>query len=209
MSRVRPVVLRKRRAFSVVVGGAASESFAERGYAYVKGLRVLDDVTVAKLRVGLPLLFRGEFDSGVYPDEMHWREGISRDDAPREVGRRDGMVCRHMMFTAQSACTHISQCTVRPLRSVMICSDRQRVEGRSHGGLSGAKRAPRKARCFASRVGLGSNCTGRCGVDTPGVWPCWLPSRFGVHQQAIYSGGWPLNIFTVLIYCSSQTMQSP
>ncbi|CAM9554285.1 unnamed protein product [Ectocarpus sp. 6 AP-2014] len=84
MSRFRPVVLKQRR-FSVVVDGAASQSLAERGHAYVKGLRVLDDVTIARLRARLPLLFRGEFDTGVYPDEMHWREGISMDDAPREI----------------------------------------------------------------------------------------------------------------------------
>ncbi|CAM9606412.1 unnamed protein product, partial [Scytosiphon promiscuus] len=56
---------------------------AERGY--VKGNRILDHATVESLRSMLPLLFRGEFDTGVYPDEMHWREGISKDDAPREV----------------------------------------------------------------------------------------------------------------------------
>lgn len=122
MSRFRPVVLRQRRSFSGVVEGAASQSLAERGY--VKGLRVLDDVTVARLRVRLPLLFRGEFDTGVYPDEMHWREGISRDDAPREVGRYSVWCaatsgCRHMIFTMSThelygsvclgLCTHISQ----------------------------------------------------------------------------------------------------
>ncbi len=51
---------------------------------------MLDNQTVAGLQERLPLLFRGEFDTGVYPDEMHWREGISREDAPREVGRVSG-----------------------------------------------------------------------------------------------------------------------
>lgn len=51
----------------------------------MKGERVLDDATVQSLRSRLPHLFRGECDTGVYPDEMHWREGISKDDAPREV----------------------------------------------------------------------------------------------------------------------------
>lgn len=114
MSRFRPVFLtQRRRAFSCFIDGAASQRLAERGYVKVKGLRVLDDTTVARLRVRLPLLFRGEFDTGVYPDEMHWREGISREDAPREVGQ---MVCcnlaryRHIIFRAPSACgTHISQ----------------------------------------------------------------------------------------------------
>jgi len=30
-------------------------------------------------------LFRGEFETGIYPDEWHWREGISRPNAAREI----------------------------------------------------------------------------------------------------------------------------
>eukprot|EP00578_Thalassiosira_sp_NH16_P022206 CAMPEP_0181082206 /NCGR_PEP_ID=MMETSP1071-20121207/3499_1 /TAXON_ID=35127 /ORGANISM="Thalassiosira sp., Strain NH16" /LENGTH=357 /DNA_ID=CAMNT_0023163779 /DNA_START=110 /DNA_END=1179 /DNA_ORIENTATION=- len=33
----------------------------------------------------MPKLFRGEFETGIYPDEWHWREGISRTDAAREM----------------------------------------------------------------------------------------------------------------------------
>ncbi|EER17611.1 conserved hypothetical protein [Perkinsus marinus ATCC 50983] len=32
-----------------------------------------------------PAIFRGEFDTGVFPDEWHWREGISKESAPREI----------------------------------------------------------------------------------------------------------------------------
>eukprot|EP00903_Cladosiphon_okamuranus_P012519 g11722.t2 len=79
---------RQRRSLSVLADcgaalGASKVELSERGY--VKGLRVLDKETVGGLRAALPLLFRGEFDTGVYPDEMHWREGISRQDAPREI----------------------------------------------------------------------------------------------------------------------------
>ncbi|CAN0294158.1 unnamed protein product [Pylaiella littoralis] len=80
----------QRRAFSVGDGSSIEASagckkimLAERGY--VKGTQLLDDATVARLRARLPLLFRGEFDTGIYPDEMHWREGISKNDAPREI----------------------------------------------------------------------------------------------------------------------------
>lgn len=85
----RSAARHQRRALSVLRAdsGAFSEAhkleLADRGY--VRGLRVLDEATVGGLRARLPLLFRGEFDTGVYPDEMHWREGISRQDAPREV----------------------------------------------------------------------------------------------------------------------------
>ena len=30
-------------------------------------------------------LFRGEFETGIYPDEWHWREGISKPNAAREI----------------------------------------------------------------------------------------------------------------------------
>ena len=33
----------------------------------------------------MPKLFRGEFDTGTYPDEWHWREGISKPNAAREM----------------------------------------------------------------------------------------------------------------------------
>ena len=79
--------VRQRRLLSDIAGSAVSETcrrkLAERGF--VSGLNMLDAATVAGLRSRLPLLFQAEFDTGVYPDEMHWREGISREDAPREV----------------------------------------------------------------------------------------------------------------------------
>ncbi|CAM9094980.1 unnamed protein product [Ectocarpus sp. 4 AP-2014] len=135
MSRVPPVVLRKRRAFSVVVDGAASQSFGERGYVRVKGLRVLDDVTVARLRVSLPLLFRGELDTGVYPDEMHWREKGYRGSTHR---------------------------------------------ARSHGGLSGAKRALRKV--AASLAGSDSARI----VQDDVVWKPPGSGPVGYHQDSAY-----------------------
>lgn len=30
-------------------------------------------------------LFKGQFETGVYPDEWHWREGISMPQATREI----------------------------------------------------------------------------------------------------------------------------
>lgn len=82
--------VRQRRLFSgiagaggVVVSEGCRRKLAEVGFVSLND--VLDAATVAGLRVRLPLLFKAEFDTGVYPDEMHWREGISREDAPREV----------------------------------------------------------------------------------------------------------------------------
>lgn len=82
-------VVRRRRALSGVadvvagVSEGCRQKLAKGGF--VAGLNVLDGATVAGLQARLPLLFRGEFDTGVFPDEMHWREGISKEDAPREV----------------------------------------------------------------------------------------------------------------------------
>ena len=33
----------------------------------------------------MPALFRGSIETGIHPDEWHWRQGISRDDATREM----------------------------------------------------------------------------------------------------------------------------
>jgi hypothetical protein len=30
-------------------------------------------------------LFRGQFETGVYPDEWHWRAGISKPNVTREI----------------------------------------------------------------------------------------------------------------------------
>lgn len=38
-----------------------------------------------RVRATFEGLFRGDFDTGIYPDEWHWREGISKPDAVREI----------------------------------------------------------------------------------------------------------------------------
>lgn len=47
--------------------------------------RLLTKEICEKVRARLPRLFRGEFDTGNYPDEWHWREGISKEHAAREI----------------------------------------------------------------------------------------------------------------------------
>jgi phytanoyl-CoA hydroxylase len=46
---------------------------------------ILTQHATQRIKCQLPKLFRGEFDTGNYPDEWHWREGISRPDAAREM----------------------------------------------------------------------------------------------------------------------------
>ncbi len=47
---------------------------------------VLDGESLDALRATFPRIFAGDFDTGVYPDEWHWREGMSLPDATRHMG---------------------------------------------------------------------------------------------------------------------------
>lgn len=58
-------------------------SFARDGFVPQEG--VLDPEECVALHGEFDRLFRGDFDTGVYPDEWHWREGISRPGAFREI----------------------------------------------------------------------------------------------------------------------------
>jgi hypothetical protein len=42
--------------------------------------RLVSESTCRSLHKRIPKLFAGEFETGVYPDEWHWREGISKQD---------------------------------------------------------------------------------------------------------------------------------
>ena len=61
-----------------------TSKLSEKGFAPTSQ-RLLTKETCAEVRARLPRLFRGEFDTGNYPDEWHWREGISRENAAREI----------------------------------------------------------------------------------------------------------------------------
>lgn len=59
------------------------ESFQRDGFLKVENLI---SVEVAKeLREHFDDLFRGNFPTGIYPDEWHWREGISKPEKFREI----------------------------------------------------------------------------------------------------------------------------
>ena len=45
----------------------------------------LNEISIAELRDEMGKLFAGRFETGVYPDEIHWREGISRENVTREI----------------------------------------------------------------------------------------------------------------------------
>ena len=57
--------------------------FRERGFLVVE--RILDPEQIEALRARFPLLFQGKFDTGIYPDEWYWREGMSLPDVTRHM----------------------------------------------------------------------------------------------------------------------------
>lgn len=57
--------------------------FAENGFLLVD--RIVDDATVDRLRAAYDRLFRGEFETGVWPDEVNWQEGRSDPSLTRQI----------------------------------------------------------------------------------------------------------------------------
>ena len=59
------------------------EKFWADGFVRVDN--VISNNTTVELHERFDRLFRGDFDTGTYPDEWHWREGVSLPDATREI----------------------------------------------------------------------------------------------------------------------------
>ncbi|KAF4678905.1 hypothetical protein FOZ60_015890 [Perkinsus olseni] len=79
----RPVVQPRVNLPSTSELQAIQTSLATKGYATLEQL--LCPQQALTLADKFPAIFRGEFDTGVFPDEWHWREGISKESAPREI----------------------------------------------------------------------------------------------------------------------------
>lgn len=62
---------------------AAIAQFREQGFRVVE--RVLDADRMAELRNRLPKLFVGQFETGVYPYEWYWREGMRLPGVSRQM----------------------------------------------------------------------------------------------------------------------------
>jgi len=69
---------------ALVLSGEQTNRFEEDGFLVVEN--VLDRAGLDALRASFPRIFAGDFDTGVYPDEWHWREGMSLPDATRHMG---------------------------------------------------------------------------------------------------------------------------
>ncbi len=65
------------------IGQDEIEQFDRDGYLVFEN--VLSHEQIAALRDRFPKLFAGEFDTGIYPDEWYWREGMSLPDVTRHM----------------------------------------------------------------------------------------------------------------------------
>ncbi|MCT7376307.1 phytanoyl-CoA dioxygenase family protein [Chelativorans salis] len=65
------------------LGSEEIDRFRKDGYLVVQGLLSPDQIEA--LRERFPVLFAGTFDTGVYPDEWYWRQGISLPDVTRHM----------------------------------------------------------------------------------------------------------------------------
>jgi phytanoyl-CoA hydroxylase len=59
------------------------ERFRRDGFLIIE--RFLSEDRVMALRERFPKLFAGKFDTGIYPDEWYWREGMSLPDVTRHM----------------------------------------------------------------------------------------------------------------------------
>ncbi len=59
------------------------QAFHRDGFVIVDN--VLDAATIEAARDRFPLLFRGEFETGIQPDEWNWREGRDSPDLTRQI----------------------------------------------------------------------------------------------------------------------------
>jgi phytanoyl-CoA hydroxylase len=65
------------------ISQADIERFRRDGFLIVE--RFLSEDRIAALRNRFPKLFAGTFDTGIYPDEWYWREGMSLPDVTRHM----------------------------------------------------------------------------------------------------------------------------
>jgi len=67
----------------VAISDADRENFQRDGFLKVENL--ISAELAKELRDHFDDLFKGKFPTGIYPDEWHWREGISKPEKFREI----------------------------------------------------------------------------------------------------------------------------
>lgn len=62
------------------------ETLQRDGYVKIpRHVFALDTEAVAILHAEFAALFEGHYETGIYPDEIHWRPGISKETATKEI----------------------------------------------------------------------------------------------------------------------------
>ncbi len=62
------------------------EEFDRQGYVKIPpNIFSLSAETLSELKSEFQALFDGQYETGIYPDEIHWRPGISKETATREL----------------------------------------------------------------------------------------------------------------------------
>jgi len=62
------------------------KSFEKDGYVRIpQEMFCLEESTIQELRNEFEKLFSGDYETGIYPDEIHWRPGMSNDYITREI----------------------------------------------------------------------------------------------------------------------------
>ena len=93
-----------------VIGEGEITRFRRDGFLVVE--RILDDDAIEALRGRFPKLFAGQFDTGVYPNEWYWREGMSLPDVTRHMAnawKADLSVARLVLSEAVGRAPRVSQ----------------------------------------------------------------------------------------------------
>lgn len=80
----QPVMIDRDVALAGEIPREALDGFQRMGFAVIE--RMIEPDLVERLKGRFEPLFRGEFDTGIYPDEWYWREGMSLPDVTRHMG---------------------------------------------------------------------------------------------------------------------------
>jgi ectoine hydroxylase-related dioxygenase (phytanoyl-CoA dioxygenase family) len=69
---------------SIQISDKEVEAFQRDGFLIISKPVISED-RIQQLRDRVHAIFEGDFDTGIYPDEWHWRQGMSREDVTREI----------------------------------------------------------------------------------------------------------------------------
>ena len=128
--------------------------FRRTGFLVVEN--VLSAERIARLRESFPKLFAGKFDTGVYPDEWYWRDGMSLPD-----------VTRHMA-NAWKADLTLAKWRSRPMLGAPLRASRA---GREHGSVRTRSGGSRRA---TKPVAYHQDLSFMNFLDPPQTVTCWV-----------------------------------